>query len=788
MAHWPSAAASALVGLALAGVAFGARGGSQLTRTTLIELALIAVGGCLFAAALARARRFGAVTLVLFGCLVGLTAASLSWSIAPGLSWLEANRALAYLAALASGVAAAWIAPRQPAVLLRGVLLAVALVVAYGLASRVWPGALAADETYARIGQPYGYWNALGTTAALGVPPALWLGSRRSGHGAASALAYPLLGLLWVALALSFSRGALAAAAVGAAAWLLLVPLRLRSLTLLSVSLAGAAPVTLWAVSREAFTADAVPLSVREAVSADFGLLLALTAIGLLAAGLAVGFRLAGEAPSPTLRLRVGLVAAAAAVAGPLALLGAVALSERGLVGTVNDRTRELTSEQARTPGGAERLTAVSSSRARYWRQAGRIFQEHPEVGAGAGTFGLARLRHRPDALVARHAHGYVPQVMADLGLAGLAITLALALAWLGAAGRATGALEALRRRGGRPPPGWDADRVAVAALALAAVVFALHSALDWTWFVPGPAVMALVCAGWVAGRAAPGALLAPPSLRPSRPVVVTRALPAAAASAPVSRSFAEAGAPAPPGAVRRLSPTRGIRRPEAGVPSDADSASGAGEVRGDPYDETPTAPARGPGPPMGPSQVTRELPPLEPLSPRPSGLDDERQMLTVPRLSAALAVLVATLAAMWAVWQPERADRLADRALLETDAGQLPTATATARRALEIDPLSVRPRLVQASVAAAAGRQGVAVELLRGAVRDQPNDPALWLALAQAQADGLGDTRAALDSVRSALYVDPQSPTARELFLSLRVRLAREQASAAPPGDEILP
>ena len=32
-------------------------------------------------------------------------------------------------------------------------------------------------------------------------------------------------------------------------------------------------------------------------------------------------------------------------------------------------------------------------------------------------------------------------------------------------------------------------------------VVFGAHSLVDWTWFVPGTAVPALLCAAWVAGR-----------------------------------------------------------------------------------------------------------------------------------------------------------------------------------------------------------------------------------------------------------------------------------------------
>jgi tetratricopeptide (TPR) repeat protein len=47
----------------------------------------------------------------------------------------------------------------------------------------------------------------------------------------------------------------------------------------------------------------------------------------------------------------------------------------------------------------------------------------------------------------------------------------------------------------------WDGERVALIALALTALAFGLHSAIDWTWFVPGPTVMAVAAAGAVAGR-----------------------------------------------------------------------------------------------------------------------------------------------------------------------------------------------------------------------------------------------------------------------------------------------
>ena len=40
----------------------------------------------------------------------------------------------------------------------------------YALLTKVFPGSLNPDETYARLRDPFGYWNAVGILAALGVP------------------------------------------------------------------------------------------------------------------------------------------------------------------------------------------------------------------------------------------------------------------------------------------------------------------------------------------------------------------------------------------------------------------------------------------------------------------------------------------------------------------------------------------------------------------------------------------------------------------------------------------
>ena len=113
----------------------------------------------------------------------------------------------------------------------------------------------------------------------------------------------------------------------------------------------------------------------------------------------------------------------------------------------------------------------------------------------GAGGYATVRPRFRADTLDVRHAHGYIVQTVADLGLVGVAVSLALLAAWLAAASRTVGLWGAARRAP------WTPERVGMATLLAICVVFGVHSFIDWTWFVPGNAVLALLCAGWLAGR-----------------------------------------------------------------------------------------------------------------------------------------------------------------------------------------------------------------------------------------------------------------------------------------------
>ena len=662
-----SFAASALLGAAFTATAFAAGGGDILDRSTTVEIGLVLASGAVVAAAIARAhpgRIGGMVALGAFVVYAALTAISILWSIDPNLTWVEANRTLAYLAMFGAALAAAHLAPDGYAVVLRAILIAAFAICGYALLSRAFPGSLASTEIYARLGAPYGYWNALGTTAALAIPAALWLGARRSGHAPANALAYPLLALFLIALFLSYSRGAIAAPLIGTVLWTWYVPLRLRTITLLAVASAGAAPVILWALTKDAFTKNQVPLDVRRSVASAFGIFVLATGLLVLVAGLAIVFRVARRPPHAPARLRAGVAAAVVACLVPMGLFTALSLSDRGFSGTVRSSVEALTSPTSKTPGGPSRLTTASSSRARYWTEAGHVFADNPAAGTGAGTFGVARLRFRTSELVSGHAHGFVVQTMADLGIAGLVAITLLTAAWLAAAVRAVGLLPP-----GLPRP-FDGQRVGVVALALCALVFGLQSAIDWTWFVQGPTVMAMAAAGLVAGRA-----------------------------------------------------VLGSRRP--------------------------------------PSLVAQGL-----------GLR--------PRYALAAASVLAALTCAWAVFQPQRSDAENNHALDLLDRHQLTAAASAADHARRIDPLSPDPLLAAAAIDDARGDRNAALAVLVKAVRRFPGEPQVWTRLAEYQLDSLSRPADAIRTIRGALYLDPRSRAAQQVYLAANRALEQSAAASA--------
>ncbi len=518
-----TAGVTGLLAAALCAVAFGAGGGLYLGSLTSVEIALTIGAGLLVACVvLARGRAraqpqprpaaagdagralYGVWPVVLLLAFGALSAVSVAWSVEPNASWEDAGRLFAYTGVLASGVALARVAPQRWGALLGGVTLAAVVVSGYALLTRVFPAQLDPSETYARLQQPYGYWIATGLTAAMGAMGCLWLAARRDGHAGLRALAYPAMGIELTTLMLTYSRGPLAALVVGLAFWFSVVPLRLRGATVLLAGAAGAVAPVAFDFSSHALSSEGVGLAARNSSGHQLGVLLAAMIVALALVGVAVGFLTARRAPRARLRTLAGRALLGLLVAAVLALVGGLAASQRGLTGTISHDFNSLTNPNASTPQNTPgRLTAIASVRARYWKEALEVFDTNPALGAGAGGFATARLRYRTEPLYVRQAHGYIVQTLAELGLVGLALTLALFACWLVAAGRCTHPWGRRWRRGRwrRYDAPYSPERIGLLSALAIVVVFGTHSLVDWTWYVPGDACVALLCAGWLAGR-----------------------------------------------------------------------------------------------------------------------------------------------------------------------------------------------------------------------------------------------------------------------------------------------
>ncbi|HEX8123208.1 MAG TPA: O-antigen ligase family protein [Solirubrobacteraceae bacterium] len=481
------------VAAVLSAIAFVAGGGQSLASTTRVEMALLLVGGLAVAATILLApegtRVRGGVALGLLVALAALAALSISWAVQPSNAWLEANRLFAYAAAFAAALALARIAPHRWPSVIGGVVLATTVVSGYALATKLFPEWLNEFELFARLREPFGYWNAVGLMGALAVPGCLWLGARREGDPLVSALAFPALGICLSATLMAYSRGALLAAGAGAIVWFVLVPLRLRGATVLIAGAAGAAMIAAWSFGQDALSTDRAALDDRSVAGHELLVLVLFVVAILYVVGLAAGFIADARPMRRGGRKRAGIVLVVALALTPVAAAGALATTDEGLGGSLDNAWTSLTDTSAVGPANdPSRLTATGSVRSRYWAEALEMWRDEPIAGLGAGGYATARPLYREDLLDVQHAHGYVPETMAELGLLGLAISIALLVAWIVAARTAILAAR-------------EPERAGLVTLAATAVVLGAHASIDWTWSIPATAVTGLLCAGWVAGR-----------------------------------------------------------------------------------------------------------------------------------------------------------------------------------------------------------------------------------------------------------------------------------------------
>jgi hypothetical protein len=431
------------------GVALAALAGARLPRS---RPAALAVGG--------------------LALLTAWTLVSMLWAPIEGSAYHAGQIDLLYLGALLGSTmlfrdgAARMVEP--------GLAAGTLIVIGYGLSERLLPGLLhftASVSAEGRLEQPLTYWNAMGELAAIG----LVLCVRLAGDGTrgrvmrcvAAGAAVPLgLGLY-----ISFSRGALFACLAGLVALIVLAPTR-EQLGAVARGVAVAVLAALAGAPFQGVTSLLGGRSVRESQGAvTLGLLVVIAALAVLAQAIAARRERSGPLPMPR---RSPLIAGLVICAGlALAIVLGAHESSRG---------------NQTLSGGAVRLTSLQSNRYDYWSVALRAFGSSPVHGVGAGGWSVDWLRWRHVNEAAQDAHSLPLQTLAELGLVGFALLLAL----LG--GVALGAVRALVR----------APAVAAGAVA-ALVVYLAHAPLDWDWEMPALTLVAVVLAGSVLAMAEDG-------------------------------------------------------------------------------------------------------------------------------------------------------------------------------------------------------------------------------------------------------------------------------------------
>jgi tetratricopeptide (TPR) repeat protein len=499
-----AAAAGALaagVGGCVTAVTFfgGASGDGSVAWLGLLGAVLLLGAAGLAALGLIAVPRLDGVGWAAFAallCLVGWWGIGVIWSVAADRSWSALNKGLLYLVLFGAGVLLGALGSRTARVAAGLLGAAVGLALVWALAGKAIPAFDPDGDRIARVRDPVGYWNGLALLADAALALGLWLltaTTRRVVIVGGALLVYSAV----LALALTQSRAGVVAGAVVVAFWLAVATTRLAGAIALASVAVPAVVVVAWAFSREALVedgaarADRVDDGVLFAAFALAGAVMAATVVLIPLARLAVEHR----------RLAQRVLVATAAIAAVLATSAAVA-SVGNPIAWAGDQF-----SQGECVNDPSRLgTLCANNRLQWWQESLEVWRERPLAGAGANTFRIARTPFREDGTDVTQPHSIPLQQLADGGLVGLALLLALAGAL------AVGVVRSLRRLGG-------AERPAAVALAAFPVAWAVHALVDYDLdflAVTGPTLVAS------------GALLAagrPARARPSRLAVAATAL-----------------------------------------------------------------------------------------------------------------------------------------------------------------------------------------------------------------------------------------------------------------------
>ena len=412
--------------------------------------------------------RIGWLLVGLLTVLVFVKGLSLVWTISPPETVEELLRSSMYLAAFAMALAALS-SRRLVAPFMDGLFLLSCAIGGFGLLQKTDPTRFPTRTIDGvRIGSTIEYANTVAVVLGMGI----LLGISRM-----TQLRDPFIrglyavGLMACSLALYFtlSRGGLAAVGVG---MFVLFALSGNRLQMFANVLLFSVPL-LWVFQQaqglgKLFETGIPP---QERVADGAALRTDILIAAAVAFVLQVAFAVLKERYEllPVTRRALGTAAVALVLVG-VGFVGYTVVSQQlqkgGLMGTFATGIGE-------TDSANERLTSLSSnSRSKYWGVAWEEWKEHPLTGTGAGTFHYTWLENRPGFSGVRQVHNVYLEQGTETG----------AVAFLALAGFA-GILVFYAARGT-----WRATgerRLLLSGLTGAVVVYLVHSAAEWHWYIP---------------------------------------------------------------------------------------------------------------------------------------------------------------------------------------------------------------------------------------------------------------------------------------------------------------
>jgi hypothetical protein len=468
------------VAVAVFAVAYADGGYSLASRSTL-ALAVwwaILLGVALGVWPLGRLAGAAAIPGALLAAFAAWDLASTAWAASAEDAFAEFDRTALYLGVYVLVVLAA--DPRRLGPWLDGLALAIGAVSVVALVSRLFPGSFPArglpeflPNATTRLSFPLDYWNGLGAFVALAFP--LLLRSALAGVRLRRVVAVGAMPALGAVVYLTSSRGAVAAAALGTAVFVVAQPRRWPAVGAAVAGAVGSAVAVGLLSTRHALVNGPLGSDAARREGWEAAIALAIVCVATAAA-----FELAAPrlpAPGRWAR-RIGLAAVAVVVVAGIA----VAASR------VGDFTRTPT-----TSGtvGQHLVSGGGSGRWQFWTAAVHEFESSPLGGRGAGSFANWWNQHASFTYTVRNAHSLYLETLGELGIVGFALLVGA----LGA-GVAVGVRRLHRTRGD--------DRTATAALLGTLAAYLLAAGIDWMWELPAVTLVAMVALGLLAGGGEP--------------------------------------------------------------------------------------------------------------------------------------------------------------------------------------------------------------------------------------------------------------------------------------------